>query len=211
MEFYEKTISDAFADPNNLAFKLPDVEVNGTIRRSYDVDVPFTYTLTQLWDMEVKKAYNPEKYLKPVVRIGSLKVFNVVKEGPTEQFIRVSDQKMWKDPSQFTTVIERVCIDHNAHKVFFLGTPEIEGPDGEKIVAGTGQPLFHVEHTAFGAEKEPLNGWRIVHLAEGKEQKEISAFFEMISKSPFLPPYNEVYIREDLGKRLDKKDLGITH
>jgi hypothetical protein len=36
-------------------------------------------------------------------------------------------------------------------KITFLGVPELRGPDGTLLHAGTGQPLFQVEHAVGGS------------------------------------------------------------
>lgn len=204
MATYEEIVEAAFADKNNTAIALPNSKVNEIIRKSYDTDEPFTYTRTQLWDMEDKKAHHPDKYLGYIIRPGSLKIFDERREGNVEYFTRVTDQRRWKDFAEFTTVIERVCVDHDTRRAFFLGTGTAETPTGEKIVAGDKQALFHVEHSVVGSEDEPENVWRIVHLTDSPDA-ELLEFFKKMGESPYLREFNEVYIREDLGKRLDRK------
>ncbi|RFU76579.1 hypothetical protein TARUN_5664 [Trichoderma arundinaceum] len=179
---HETILEAAFRDPNNT---------------------PITLEPSNLWDMEVKKAHNPAKYLRHILRPGSLQVFNLQKDGPTETFVRVTDQGTWSDPTRFNTVIEQVLLDHDKEKAIFIGVPEVEGPDGHKIVAGTAQPLFHVEHSVTGTENEPLNIWRVVHLDKDEDGKLKEAFKKMMA-SPYLREFNEVYIREDLGKKLNR-------
>lgn len=66
------------------------------------------------------------------------------------------------NPCKYSTVIEEVLIDNKKQRAFFTGVPEVEDPEGKKIVSGH-QTLFHVEHSATGTEDESLNIWRIVH------------------------------------------------
>ncbi|KAM0430124.1 hypothetical protein ACHAPT_006130 [Fusarium lateritium] len=202
---YAETFEAAFADPKNTAIPTPDADVNTIIRNNYTIDGPFIYTKALLWDMEVKKALAPDKYIRHVVRPGSLKVVDHIKEGSIEYFVRITDQRMWKDPGQYATVIERVCLDHVNQQAFFLGVAEVTLPDGTKITSGEKQPLFHVEHCAVGSEERPVNTWRSVHLTEGRDEDLVKAFEGMI-RDPFLRQFNEVYIREDLGKQLVRKD-----
>lgn len=54
-----------------------------------------------------------------------------------------------------------------------------------------------------GTEDEPLNVWRIVHLDKDEDGKINEAFAKM-GASPYLREFNEVYIREDLGKKLNR-------
>ncbi|WP_328648944.1 hypothetical protein OHS58_16985 [Amycolatopsis sp. NBC_00348] len=42
-----------------------------------------------------------------------------------------------------------VRLDHEHRRAFFLGADRFE--------AGSGQPLFHVEHSVAGPEDDPLN------------------------------------------------------
>ncbi|KAL2204010.1 hypothetical protein CC79DRAFT_1107074 [Sarocladium strictum] len=202
---HEEIISAATADPSNTPITFPDDHVNQTIANYYTVDEPFTYTHTQLWDMEVKKARNPAKYLRPIIRPGSLKVFDVQTNGDIETFTRVSDQRRFQNPGEFGTVIEQVRIEHKNHKVYFVGIPEVTGPDGEKIVAGKNQPVFHVSHGALGEEDSPRNTWHIVFLTE-KRDEGLKETLEGMGKNPFLSVYNEIYIKEDLGRTLTRKE-----
>lgn len=205
---YSETFETAFADPKNTAITTPDSDVNTIISNNYTVDEPFTYTKSLLWDMEVKKALRPDKYIRHVVRPGSLKVVDHTKEGSLERFIRITDQRMWKDPEQYATVIERVYLDHINQKAFFLGVAEAALPDGTEVTSGEKQPLFHVEHCAVGSEENPVNTWRAVHLTEGRDDDLVKAFDGMMH-DPFLRLFNEVYIREDLGRQLVRKDINI--
>ncbi|UKZ95693.1 uncharacterized protein TrAFT101_010514 [Trichoderma asperellum] len=152
--------------------------------------------------MEYNKAHNPGKYLRHILRPGSVRVFNVRKDGPREIFVRVSDQATWVDPSKYSTIIEQVFIDNESQREFFIGIPEVEDPEGKRIVTGP-QVLFHVEHSATGTEDEPLNVWRIVHLDKDEDGK-IKEVFAKMGASLYLREFNEVYIREDLGKKLNR-------
>ncbi|KAL7812993.1 hypothetical protein V8C26DRAFT_405926 [Trichoderma gracile] len=201
---HEEVLEAAFKDSNNTAFVFEPCNVNKVIHSShYDADPDLHYSKTQMWDMEVKKAHNPAKYLRHLIRPGSLKVFNVQKDGSTETFVRVTDQRSWRDPNVFNTVIEQVFLDHEKQKAFFIGVPEVEGPDGGKIIAGQHQALFHVEHSVTGTEDEPLNVWRVVHL-DKDEDGSLKEVFKMLMQSPYLREFHEVYIREDLGKKLER-------
>lgn len=201
---HEEILEAAFKDPNNTPIDLEPSNVNQVIKsRHYDADPDLHYTKTHLWDMEVKKAHNPAKYLRHLLRPGSLQVFNVQKDGPTETFVRITDQGTWLDPTKYITVIEQVFLDYDKEKAFFIGVPEVEGPDGGKIVAGTQQPLFHVEHSVTGTEDEPLNVWRVVLLDKDEDGK-LKEVFKNVAASPYLREFNEVYIREDLGKKLER-------
>lgn len=201
---YEGTFESAFSDNHNTSFNLPAADVNEIMRTSYDVEEGFIYTAHQLWDMETRKAHQPDKYLRHLVRPGSLKTFGNTHEGSMETFTRISDQRLWKDMSKFTTVIEHVCLDHAARRAFFIGAERTETPDGDTIIAGRDQPLFHVEHSVTGSEERPLNIWRVVHLTDEKD-KGLLNVFEELARSPYLREFNEIYIGEDLGQSLARK------
>jgi hypothetical protein len=155
--------------------------------------------------MEDNKAHHPDKYLRHLLRPGSLKVLNLKKEGPIETFIRVTDQRLWKDPSRFTTVIEQVYLDHDTQRAFFIGVDRAVTVGGDVVVRGKEQPNFHVEHSVTGTEMEPLNVWRIVHLDKDVDGEMRQVFREM-AESPYLREFSEVYIREDLGTQLIRLD-----
>ncbi|EXK23961.1 hypothetical protein FOXG_16767 [Fusarium oxysporum f. sp. lycopersici 4287] len=203
---YLKDFETTWGDPKNTAITTPDSDVNATVEKYYMVDEPFTYTKTQVWDMEVKKAHRPDKYIYQYVRQGSLHTFDHRKEGPYEYFTRITAQRTWKNPEEYDTVIERVCLDHVNQAAFFLGTPEVTLPDGTKVKSGEKQSIFNVEHAVAGTEENPLNTWRIVYLTNGRDESLIE-LLKPFQQDVFLQPYNEVYIREELGRDLVRKDI----
>ncbi|KAF4340517.1 hypothetical protein FBEOM_5555 [Fusarium beomiforme] len=133
---YLEEFETAWSDPKNTAITTPDSDVNATIAKHYIVDKPFTYTKTQLWDMEIKKAHHPDKYLRHLVQPGSLQILDHSKDGQFEYFIRITEQRTWKDPEVYATVIERVCLDHANQNAIFLGVPEITLHDGTRLSSG---------------------------------------------------------------------------
>lgn len=207
---HESIMKAATADPRNTAIELPPSDVNALVAKSYTVDKPFTYTRTQLWDMEVRKAHDPETFLGGVVRPGSARVFNVQRTGDIETFVRVSDQRQWANFSEFATVIERVQLDHAAHRALFIGVDSVEGVDaggdGRRIERGPEQKRFHVEHSCDGEEEAPLNIWRIVLVDEEDEDGALRATFKAMGASPYLRAFNEIYIRDVLGVKLERKE-----
>jgi hypothetical protein len=176
----------AWNDPATTSVELPPVAVNDVLRDRYDIRPPIAYTGTQLWDMEVRKAAAPDKYIPTVVRPGSAEKFPSVHNGRLEDFTRVSDQRLWADPDQYTTVIEHVRLDHENRRAFFLGAESFEAPDGRHFTAGTGQPIFHVEHSVGGTEAAPLNLWRIVLLTETPDPA-LAAAFDQLANDRYLP------------------------
>lgn len=200
---HEQIFEAAFADPNNMAIDIPPADINKILcSGTYKVNPDLKYTRTQLWDMEVKKSYNPDQYLRHLLRPGSLEIFNIVKNGPVETLVRVTDQRTWLDPSKFTTVIEQIWLDHDSQRAFGIGVPEAEIPDGRKIVSGKEQPLFHVEHSATGPENAQVNVWQIVFLSNDEKLAEP---FRQIAENRHLREFVEVHIREVLGEELVRK------
>jgi hypothetical protein len=195
---HQRVLEDAWQAPGNTAIELPPVDVNQVLHDRYDVADDVTFTRTTLWDMEVRKASRPDIYLPTVVRPGSVEKFPESADDRLEIFTRVSDQHLWLDQSTYGTVIERVRVDHEQQRVFFVGAPDYSTPDGHTLKAGIGQPIFHVEHSVAGTEQRPLNLWRIVHLTEGVNPA-MRAHFEEMRRDPYLPVFIEVYLRENLG------------
>ena len=72
------------------------------------------------------------------------------------------------------------------------------------FTAGTGQPIFHVEHSVGGTEADPLNLWRIVNLTEEPAPALVAAFDEL-ANDRYLRVFVEVYLREVLGRDLVRR------
>ncbi|MDQ7811001.1 hypothetical protein Q5425_45375 [Amycolatopsis sp. A133] len=201
---HEAIFEQAWAAPGTTALELPPVPVNEVLHDRYDVRPPFAYTGARLWDMEVRKAAAPDKYIPTVVRAGSAEKFPSVRHGRFEDFTRVSDQRLWADPERFATIIEHVRLDHEHRRAFFIGAGRFEAPDGRVFTAGAGQPLFHVEHSVAGPEGAPLNLWRIVHLTAEPDRSLVDAF-DALANDPYLRVFVEVHLREDLGRDLGRR------
>ncbi|MCU1686491.1 MAG: hypothetical protein JWQ81_7230 [Amycolatopsis sp.] len=201
---HEKLLEEAWAAPGNTIADLPAVDVNQVLADRYDVDRDLVFTRSMLWDMEVRKASAPDIYIPTVVRPGSREKFDGKTEGRTEEFTRVSDQRLWLDQDTYGTVIEHVHLDHDQQRAFFIGASEFTTPDGRVLHAGTGQPLFHVEHSVAGTELRPLNRWRIVNLTETVD-KDLAEYFAGLARDEYLRVFIEVYLRQDLGYQLTRK------
>jgi len=200
---HEKVFAQAWADPHNTCVERPPVDVNAVLAAHYHVCEPLVFTRTQLWDMEVRKAYRPDIYISAVVQAGSAATWGRRElGGGHESFYRKSMQRGRLAPG-YGLVLEQVRINPDLGKVTFIGAAQLPGPDGSVLVAGTEQPLFHVEHVATGAETQPLNEWRLVHLTEKPNQELIDRFAK--SESVYLPQFIEVYIREVLQLELTRK------
>lgn len=202
----EEVFRLAWEAPGATAIELPPVDVNKVLRERYDLDQDFAFSGESLWDMEVRKASAPDKYLPTVVKPGSAEKFPGVRQGDIEEFTRVSDQRLWLDQSTYGTVIEHIRLDHRNQRAIFIGAAGFTTPDGRTLHATSGQPIFHVEHSVAGTEDEPLNLWLIVHVTEQPDPA-ATAFFAEMGRDPFLRVFNEVYVREVAGRDLRRRPL----
>jgi hypothetical protein len=200
---HEAVFEKAWAATGTTKVDLPAVRVNDVLRERYVVSPPFEYTGTQLWDMEIRKAKAPDVFIPTAVLPGAEK-FPSVWRGQVEEFTRVSEQRLWVDPSRTARVIEHVRLDHENRRAFFVGDDRFEAPDGRVFTAGTGQLIFHVEHSVAGTEDDPLNLWRIVHLT-GERDPGLAAAFDELAQDPHLPVFIEVHLREVLGRELVRR------
>jgi hypothetical protein len=157
-----------------------------------------------LWDMEARKAAQPGAYIPFVVRAGSDRFWNRHDGDGGEYLDRCSRQRLWLDPQRYELILERAFLNHAQQKVTFLGVPELIDADGTLLRAGTGQPLFHVEHSVDGTDLRPVNRWRIVHLTDAVDDRLIQRF-EHMAADPWLAEHTEIYIRDNLGIELTRK------
>lgn len=193
---HEKEFARAWADPRYTRVERPPVDVNAVLATHYRLSRPLVFTRAMLWDMEVKKAYRPDIFIASVVEAGSAATWAVrALGGGQEAFFRKSAQRM-RLVKGYGLVLEQVRVNPELGKVTFIGTAELPGPDGTVLHATTEQPLFHVEHVATGAETQPINEWRMVHLTDGPNAAMIERFKQ--SESAYLPQFIEVYIQDVL-------------
>jgi hypothetical protein len=194
---------NAWHNPSYTHVELPPVDVNRVLRERYTVEpAGTTMTLTQLWEMEKKKAWDPATYIPYVVSRARSWGRHSLEEG-CERFFRTSDQVDWIDSNR-GEVIEDVSISHKERRIFFLGKPQIVDDRGETIRAGDIQPLFYVEHAAEGSEERPLNIWRIVVLTEREDDRFKKPFEKMVAAG-YLPGFVEEYMRRDMGMRIERR------
>lgn len=196
---HAKVFQQAWEDPAATRYVLPDLDVNAVLAEHYELAEPVTLTRTMVWDMETRKARRPDLYIPYVVAEGSADAW-----GEGDVFVRKSMQRLWLEPQTYGLVLEQTRLDHANQIVTFIGAAEHPGPDGELLVAGTGQPIFHVEHSVGGTETQPLNRWRIVHLTEAPDSR-FADVFDRIAADPYLPGYVEVYIRDVLNTGLARR------
>jgi len=197
----------AWVDPRNTRFELPPVDVNRVLAEHYRTSEPLTFTRTMLWDMEVRKAWRPDRYIPSVVQEGSAESWGQGSAADgTESFVRSSQQRLWLEPAEYGLVLERVCLNLTQQKVAFIGAAELPDRDRHVLRAGARQPLFHVEHSVDGDESRPLNRWRIVHLTDRPEQGLVERF-TLMANDVWLPEFIEIYIRSDLNIKLTRRNI----
>jgi hypothetical protein len=198
---FEAEFARAWETQAHTRYQLPDIDINRVLAARYSTNKPLTFTRTMLWDMETRKAAHPGTYIPHVVQAGSDRSWNRHHGDGGDYLDRYSVQRMWLKPEESQLILERAFLDHSQQKVTFLGVAELTGPDGTLLRAGTGQQLFHVEHSVGGSEEQPLNRWRIVHLT-GAVDERLTAVFEHMAADPWLPQHTEIYIRDNLGIEL---------
>ena len=203
---YEGEFQRAWADSSNTQFELPPVDVNRVLAEYYRTSEPLTFTRTMLWDMEVRKAWRPDRYIPSVVSEGSAHTWGQRSAADgTESFVRSSQQRLWLEPAEYGLVLEPVCLNPTQQKVTFIGAAELADCDGNILRAGGRQPLFHVEHSVSGDESQPLNRWRIVHLTERPENRLVE-LFTLMGNDVWLPEFIEIYIQSELNIKLARSD-----
>jgi hypothetical protein len=198
----KREFEDAWQNPNHTRFELPALDVNAVLATRYVLEPARTMTLVELWDMEVKKAWDPASYIPYVVSAGRSWGRHPLEEG-CERFFRASDQVSWIC-DEIGQVLEDVSISHKERKIFFLGRAEFPTANGERLRASTHQPLFHVEHAARGPEIAPENLWRIVVLTKAEDIR-FKRPFEQMVEAGLLPGFIEEYIRRDMHVTLSRR------
>jgi len=206
---HEAEFERAWADTSNTRFELPPVDVNRVLAEHYRTSEPLAFTRTMLWDMEVRKASQPDRYIPSVVREGSADAWgrSSAADG-TESFVRSSQQRLWLEPAEYGLVLEQVRLNPTQQKVSFIGVGELPDRDSSLLHAGAGQPLFHVEHSVDGDESQPLNRWRIAHLTDRLDRR-LTERFTLMANDVWLPEFIEIYIRNDLDIKLTRRDQEV--
>jgi hypothetical protein len=204
---HEDEFARAWADPRNTRYELPPVDVNQVLAKNYVTSEDFTFTRAMLWDMETKKAWRPDRYIPTVVRQGTANAWGKHPAvNSNEAFTRSSEQRLWLEPDEYGIVIEHVCLNDSEQAVTFIGAEKACGQDNNLLRAGTGQPVFHVEHAVGGPDSRPLNRWRIVHLTDSPDLRMVERFARL-ANDRWLPEFIEIYIRDDLGIGLTRRVL----
>jgi hypothetical protein len=198
LEEFEK----AWNHPSYTRFELPAVPVNSVLAKKYTTDPPLRLTRKLVWDMELKKSWDPATFIPYVVSEGKSWGRHNLQAG-AEHFFRSSSQLGWINGDR-GTVLEEVFVDHGGQRILFLGRDHFDDEGGHRLKASDFQPLFHVEHAVAGSADEPLNLWRIVILTQGKDDRYTEPFKEMVRQG-LLPGFLEIYIERELNRKLTRK------
>lgn len=191
----------AWSDPRHTPFEMSPLDVNRRVAANYVTSRPTTITATQLWDNELKKAWDPASYLPSAIRSSTTFGYRKLPDG-AETFVRLTEQRRWRNPSEYGPVLELVVINHDRRRVTFLGALEARRDDGTLIRLEPAQPLFDVEHAVGGSETAPLNLWRIVHHTESRDERLIEWFARFFEDPARLPEYIAIYFQRELGTEL---------
>jgi hypothetical protein len=107
---------EAWCNPNHTQFELPSMDVNKVLDARYSVNPSIRLTRSMLWDMEMKKAWDPSTYIPYVVSSGHSWGRHNLEQG-CERFFRSSIQIAWISPERgqvleevFNLIINRAVI-----------------------------------------------------------------------------------------------------
>ena len=90
----EEEFEKAWKNTAYTQIQLEDVDINRVLKEHYRTSKPVNFTSTMLWDMEVKKAWDPKSYIPYVVREGKSWGKKRLENGD-DMFARSSEQKQW--------------------------------------------------------------------------------------------------------------------
>lgn len=197
----EAAFDRAWSDPRHTPFEVPPLDVNRVVAANHVTSTPATMTAAQLWDNEVKKAWDPASYIPSAVRSNTTFGHRKLPDG-AETFARLTEQRMWRKPSEYGPVLELVVVNHHKRRVTFLGAREALRDDGTLVRIEPAQPLFDVEHAVSGSETAPLNLWRIVHHTEVRDEHLLSWFEHAFHDPTRVPEYIAIYFHRELGIEL---------
>lgn len=62
---HREVFEEAWQDSSNTRIELPPLDVNEVLSSRYHVDESFTVTRDMLWDLEVRKAWRPDRLAIP--------------------------------------------------------------------------------------------------------------------------------------------------
>jgi hypothetical protein len=203
----EAAFERAWSDPRHTPIELLPLDVNRVVAAGYVPSAPTTMTAAQLWDNELKKAWDPLTYIPTPVRSSTTFGHRPLPDG-AETFVRLTEQRVWLSPGDFGPVIELVVVNHRDRRVIFLGAREARRDNGTLVRIEPAQPLFHVEHAVGGSETAPLNLWRIIHRTEAKDERLIEGF-KHFQDPARVPEYVAIYFQRELGIELRPRGEGV--
>ena len=123
--------AQAWRDPHHTRLELPAVDVNKALAERYIVDAPIHVTRSMVWDMELKKSWDPLTYIPYVVSDGKSWGRHPTEDG-CEHFFRSSIQRAWIGDEN-GRVLEDVHINHATKRILFMGRTSMV-TDGEETV-----------------------------------------------------------------------------
>jgi hypothetical protein len=201
---HEREFERAWADPRHTRIERSSVDINRVLAEHYKTSEPLKFTRTMLWDVEARKAWQPDLYIPSVVRERSATSWGrLPAPDGTEFFKRTSEQRQWLARDVYRPVLEMVRLNAKQQRVTFIGASAFSDSAGNVLHAGTQQPLFHVEHSVGGSETQPVNLWRIVHLTD-RPNDMLHQQDKMRASEFMLPEFVEIYIRDVLNINLDR-------
>jgi hypothetical protein len=191
----------AWQCPQFTAVELEPIDANAVLQQDYVLSEPVRLTRSQLWDAEVKKAWNPRLFIPHVVREGKSWGRTTLADGD-QRHLRESQQRAWKKDG-YGQILEEVYSSPREQRILFLGRAELVREDGQTLRAGGHQPLFHVEHAVGGTDTQPLNLWRIVHLT--REKDNALAQQQIAGVPRVLRQFIGIYVEQDIGRKLTRR------
>jgi hypothetical protein len=200
-ETAEREYNEAWNAPSSTRFEFPPVDVNTVLKKRYRVSPEQTLTRAMVWDMEIKKAWDPLTYIPYVVSQAHSWGRTRLRDG-SARFFRSSLQRGWIT-SEEGRVLEDVFVSDAKRTIYFLGRPRTVEENGNTLVASSFQPLFHVQHAVSGSEQMPLNLWSIVLLTNTPDPRYREPFEQMV-RAGLLPGFIEIYIERDLKVTLSR-------
>ena len=132
---------------------MNEILLNKVLKERYRVSPEQTLTRAMIWDMEIKKAWDPLTYIPYVVSQARSWGRTTLRDGST-RFSRSSLQRGWITSGE-GRVLEDVFVSDAMQIIYFLGRPQMVEESGSTLVASPFQPLFHVQHAVGGSEHAP--------------------------------------------------------
>src|SRR5262249_50277139 len=91
---HQREFAAAWADPRHTRFELPPADINELLGDRYATGSPLSFTRDMLWNVEVRKPWQPVRYVPGVVPAGSAHTWGRWQEAAaTESFARSRCQR----------------------------------------------------------------------------------------------------------------------